>query len=189
MEVPALSNCERIDIPGIGSLESFDTDGLRSLLRSYPDIPDLREKTLRYPGHASLMEVFREAGFLSPEPLSVGDCTVRPIDLTSQLLFPHWQLRESDEEFTVMRVRIEGYDHSDRRQSHQWDLLDRTDFAHRDSSMARTTGFACNAAAALILAGGLEPGLWFPERLAEDSRRFEFLLDYQRERGVNYRRS
>ncbi len=70
--VPALSNRERVAFPGVGTLESFDTDGLRSLLQSYPAIPTMREKTLRYPGHAALMEVFREAGFFSSKAVSVA---------------------------------------------------------------------------------------------------------------------
>ena len=189
IEVPALSNRERACFAEIGTLESFDTDGLRSLLPNYPNIPNMRERTLRYPGHAALMEVFRETGFLSAEPVRVGGTAVRPIDLTSQLLFSHWQLREEDEEFTVMRVSVEGRNRAGQPETCRWELLDRTDLERRDSSMARTTGFACNAAVNLVLAGKVEPGLWFPEKLAEDRERFECLLEYQRERGVNYVRT
>jgi saccharopine dehydrogenase-like NADP-dependent oxidoreductase len=189
VSVPALSNREKLDFPGIGTLESFDTDGLRSLLKSYPEIPNMVEKTLRYPGHAALMEILRESGFFSTETVAVGDAKVRPLDVTSRLLFPHWQLTEADDEFTVMRVLIEGTNSAGDRETAQWDLLDHTDHQRSDSSMARTTGFACNAAVNLLLEGGLEPGLWFPEKIAEDRSRFDFLLGYQQRRGINYRRS
>ncbi len=88
-----------------------------------------------------------------------------------------------------MRVIVEGTNHAGKPESVQWDLLDHTDHERRDSSMARTTGFACNAAVNLLLRGDVEPGLWFPEKVAEDRSRFDFLLDYQQQRGINYRRS
>ena len=54
---PALSDVELIDFPGLGSLEAFNTDGLRTLLRTN-DVPDLKEKTLRYPGHCDQVAAF-----------------------------------------------------------------------------------------------------------------------------------
>jgi lysine 6-dehydrogenase len=57
----ALSEPERMDFPGIGTLEAFNTDGLRSLVHTLK-VPFMKEKTLRYPGHIQLMEAFRETG-------------------------------------------------------------------------------------------------------------------------------
>ena len=33
---------------------------------------------------------------------------IRPIDLTSKLLFPKWQLKKGEKDFTVMRIHING---------------------------------------------------------------------------------
>jgi len=59
---PALSDPDHVYFKGIGTLESFNTDGLRTLLKTM-NIPNMKEKTLRYPGHIHLMKVLIETGF------------------------------------------------------------------------------------------------------------------------------
>ena len=106
---PALSELELLDFPGVGTLEAFNTDGLRTL-RHTLRLPFMKEKTLRYPGHANLMRVFRESGFFGAEPVDVGGQAVRPVDLTSRLLFAQWRPADAaeQEDFTVMQVVVEG---------------------------------------------------------------------------------
>jgi len=109
----ALSDPELIDFDGIGTLEAFNTDGLRTLIHTMPHIPDMKEKTLRYPGHIEYIRVLRACGFFSGEKVRVDDGTeVAPLALTSKLLFDQWRLGDEEEEFTVMRVTIEGTDES-----------------------------------------------------------------------------
>ncbi|MBI3179719.1 MAG: saccharopine dehydrogenase NADP-binding domain-containing protein, partial [Deltaproteobacteria bacterium] len=48
--VPALTGLETLAFAGIGELEAFFTDGLRTLL-SVGDVEEMIEKTLRWPGH------------------------------------------------------------------------------------------------------------------------------------------
>jgi lysine 6-dehydrogenase len=88
---PALSEIELRDFPQVGTLEAFNTDGLRTLARTM-DVPFMKEKTLRYPGHANLMRVFRESGFLDTTPVEVDGVAVTPIRLTAKLLFDQWRL-------------------------------------------------------------------------------------------------
>ena len=94
---PALSEVEMVDIPPIGTLEAFNTDGLRSLRRTMK-IPFMKEKTLRYPGHANLMRVFRDSGFFEREPILVDGQSVSPLAVTSRLLFEQWRLAEGEED-------------------------------------------------------------------------------------------
>jgi lysine 6-dehydrogenase len=82
IEKPALSDLELVNLPQIGTLEAFNTDGLRSLLYTIK-IPFMKEKTLRYPGHVEKMRVLRETGFFSDTPIEVGGARVSPIDFTS----------------------------------------------------------------------------------------------------------
>lgn len=186
---PALSGAELVDVPGIGTLEAFLTDGLRTLLQSY-DVPCMRERTLRYPGHARLMQALRDSGFFSSSPIHIGDVEVAPLEVTSRLLFPVWKLEEGDPEFTVMKVVVGGESAEGQDQIWTWWLNDRPDPRMGVSSMARTTGFACSAAVHLLLEGRLPgPGVVPPERVGEDPDCFRFLLDYQAERGVVYRSS
>jgi len=85
----ALSECVLVDLPKIGTLEAFNTDGLRTLCDTL-DVPFMRERTLRYPGHAEKMRCLRDAGFFSEEPIQLGDSEVRPIDMTAKILIDSW---------------------------------------------------------------------------------------------------
>jgi len=181
--MPALSEAELVDLPGVGTLEAFNTDGLRSLIRTIP-CPDMKELTLRYPGHIGLMRVLRESGFFSSQPLEVQGVSVAPLDLTTKLLFPLWELQPGEEEFTVLRVQCTGTVGAV-RQRHTWDLLDRGDPASGHSSMARTTAFPCAIVARLLLAGEIpEPGVFPPEHLGGQASLTAELFAGLAERGV-----
>ena len=162
VEREALSEPELIDVPGVGTLEAFNTDGLRSLLDTIR-APDVREKTLRWPGHIDKIRVLRAMGLLGTEAIRAGGVSVRPIDVTAKLLFPQWQLRAGEEEFTVLRVEVVGRKEG-RLVRRIWDLLDRTDRATGDTSMARTTGFPAAIVARMVAKGELRsPGVHPPE--------------------------
>jgi saccharopine dehydrogenase-like NADP-dependent oxidoreductase len=182
---PALSDAELLEFPGIGTLEAFNTDGLRTLATTL-ELPNMKEKTLRYPGHIQKMAVLRESGFFGEEPVDVGGHPVRPIDLTARLLFPLWQLPEGEADLTVMKVIVEG-ERDGEPVRLGWDLHDRYDETTGVHSMARTTGYTATAVARLIAAGHFDrPGITPPERLGEDPTCVAFVLDRLRERGVVY---
>jgi saccharopine dehydrogenase-like NADP-dependent oxidoreductase len=182
---PALSECEFIDFEGIGTLEAFNTDGLRTLLNM--DIPDMAEKTLRYPGHVDLMKGFRDAGFFSSDEIEVNGVKVKPVDVAGKILFPQWKYEEGEEDFTVMRVIVEG-EEKGKKKRYTYDLLDRYSRETKTSSMARTTGYTATAAASLVLNGQYKKkGIISPEMLGEDETAFSFILSYLKNRKVNYK--
>jgi len=186
---PALTDPELVQFEGIGTLEALNTDGLRTLLRM-KGVPNMKEKTLRYPGHGRLMEALRESGFLSSEAVEVPGGSVRPIDVTATLLFPLWALEEGEQEFTVMRVTVEGEAADGENERIVWELLDRTDPTTGATSMSRTTGYACTAAVHLLAEGRFtRKGVTPPEVVGAERECFDFLLAYQAERGVVYRRA
>ncbi len=180
---PALSEVETLDFPGLGTLEAFNTDGLRSLLRTL-NAPFMKEKTLRYPGHAELMRVFRESGFFGEEPVDIEGRSVRPLDVTSKLLFDRWRLPEGEEDLTVMRVVMEGGKDGTANR-HTFELLDRFDPATLTTSMARTTGYTC-AIIVRQLAGAMftQKGICPPEFVGGDPACFGHLLAELERRGV-----
>ena len=90
---PALSDAEFLDFPNIGTLEAFNSDGLRTLAETI-DAPNMKEKTLRYPGHIEKMAVLRESGFFNKEEIDIKGIKISPLEFTSKLLFPKWQLKE-----------------------------------------------------------------------------------------------
>lgn len=186
---PALSDPELVRFPGCGTLEAWNSDGLRSLLRTMPDIPDMKEKTLRWPGHIEKARILRDSGFFSRDPVEVNGSMVSPLQMTEKVLFTerNWKLRDDEREFTVMRIEIEGTENG-REARYVWELYDEYCPRTRTSSMARTTGYACTAAVNAVASGlysrkGVSPA----ECLGADESCFRFMLDYMSERDVVYR--
>lgn len=184
VEKPALSDPELIDFSRAGTLEGFNTDGLRTLLHTL-DIPFMKEKTLRYPGHAELMRVFRETGFFGKDPVAVGDIEVRPLDVASRLLFAKWKFAEGEEDFTIMRVVVDGWK-SDEPMRYTYDLFDEYDRSSNTSSMARTTAFPCTILARMLARGELgEAGVYPLELLASREGLYDMVTRELAVRGVH----
>jgi len=183
----AMSDREIIRFPEVGDLEAFNTDGLRSLTETMAHIPDMKEKTLRYPGHIDLIIALKEAGFFNTDPLRINDTDITPLEFTSRLLVNEWKLGPEEEEFTVMKVIIKGLKNG-KPSTVEYDLLDRFDKASKLSSMARTTGYTCTAAVNLILKNMFrEKGVFPPELVGKDKKCFDFVLDYLSQRKVNWK--
>lgn len=184
---PALSDPEHVTFAGIGTLEAFLTDGSRTLLRTL-EVPDLVEKTLRWPGHIERIRVLRETGFLDDAPVRVGEAEVAPRAVTETILSRAWRLPDGDEEFTVLRVEVEGV-RAGARTRIAYDLLDRTDRVTGATSMARTTGFPCAVVARLLARGAwTRPGIAPPEFLGRDAAVTGTILEELSRRGVSIER-
>lgn len=182
---PALSEREKMHFDKAGELEAFNTDGLRSLLFTMDHIPDMKEKTLRYPGHIDLIISLQQAGFFETTPMHINGTSISPLDFTSKLLVNEWKLGEEEEEFTVMKVIVKGED-----KTVEYDLYDEYDPVTKTSSMARTTGYTCTAAVNLITQGLFtEKGVFPPELIGNRKECFDFVLAYLKERNVNWKRS
>jgi saccharopine dehydrogenase-like NADP-dependent oxidoreductase len=181
-----LSEPELLDFPGVGTLEAFNTDGLRSLASTLP-APFMKEKTLRWPGHAELMRVLRDSGFFSLDPVEVAGQKVRPRDLTAALLFPRWTFEEGEADLTVMRVRVVGRENGERR-AHAWDLVDRFHEGTGIRSMSRTTGYVATSVVRLIARGAFrQPGVHAPETLGARPGLLDDVLADLGARGVRCR--
>ena len=164
--MPALSEPELMNFEGIGTLEAFNSDGLRSLAKTIKG-EYMIEKTLRYPGHIEIMRILRETGFFDAKPINVDGHQIKPIDFTSKLLFPKWKLKEGEADITIMKVIVEGkVDAKTKR--FEYDLYDEYDAASGVHSMARTTGYTATMALRM-LASGLyqQKGVSAPELLVE----------------------
>ena len=128
-----------------------------------------------------IFESVKESGFFSYDEIEVDGKMIRPIDVTAKLLFPIWEMKEGDKDFTIMRIIIKGTENGNEVTYH-YNLLDR--YKGDTISMARTTGFTCTAVANLVVNGDYKRiGISPPEYLGEH---FNFVKDYLKERGVNY---
>jgi len=182
----ALSDPELLNFPGIGTLEAFNSDGLRTLATTIKG-DYMIEKTLRYKGHIEKMAVLRDTGFFDKEPISINGVMISPLEFTARLLFPKWKLQEGEEDLTVMQVITEGLKDGVRHR-YTWNLHDRFDQETGIHSMARTTGYTATMAARM-LAQGLytHKGVSAPEFLGKDPKIVSFLLEGLRRRGVVYK--
>jgi saccharopine dehydrogenase-like NADP-dependent oxidoreductase len=186
--LPALCEKELVEIEGVGTLEAFSSDGLRSLTQTI-DAPDMEEKTMRYPGHARLMEIMRDAGFFSQEEIKVDGKMIRPLDLSSALLFPQWKLEEGEVDITVMKIIVSG-EVAGRKKTITYDLYDEYDPESGIHSMARTTGYTATITARMVLNGMYDHiGVSPPEYLGRKPECVEFLFEEFEKRGIFYKKS
>jgi lysine 6-dehydrogenase len=183
----ALTDCEYIEFDKVGTLESFNSDGLRSIIFTMPHIKDMKEKTLRYPGHVEYVKVLKESGFFSTEAIEVNGQKIAPLDFTSKVLFNEWKLGETEEELTVMRVTVKGTNAQGKEETVVYNLHDEFCPKTNTSSMARTTGYTATAAANMFLEGLFqEKGVFPPELVGKHEACFNYFIKYLEERGVVY---
>ena len=183
---PAMSDVEHIEMQNLGTLEAFNSDGLRSIIFTMPHIPNKKEKTLRYPGHIEKITALRDSGFFSTEPIKINGVDIKPLDFTSKILFNEWKLGETESEITVMRITLRGTESGVLKQI-EYHLHDEYHSATKTSSMARTTGYTATAAVNLILEGQFnEQGVFPPELVGKHESCFNYFINYLKERNVMY---
>jgi len=181
---PALTDVELVTFPGLGSLEAFNTDGLRSLLRT-SRTPHMVQKTMRYPGHAVRMRILRDAGFFSTQEIQAASGTVVPRDVAEALLFNAWRFEEGEPDLTVMRIVIEGR-LAGKGVRHTLNLLDYYNPDTETSSIARTTGYTCTGMVRLVAEGlWTEPGLAPPEVVGRNAECFDAVVNHLEARGIH----
>ena len=185
IEKEALTDLETKEFPVVGQLEAFNSDGLRSLIKTI-ECPNMIEKTLRYPGYVDKIAALKDSGFFREEKTEVDGKMISPLEFTSKLLFDSWKLNEGDEDITVMQVIAEGIK-GDNKLQMQWDLYDEYDPNRKAHSMARTTGYTATMGVRM-LANKLftESGVFAPEMLGKDEKIVDFILKGLAERGIIY---
>ena len=185
----ALSDVELIEFEKVGTLESFNSDGLRSLIFTMPQIPNMKEKTLRYPGHVEYISVLKESGFFDQKPIEINGVTISPIEFTSKILFNDWKLGATEEELTVMKISITGFNTNGKIEEIIYTLYDEYDSDTQTSSMARTTGYTATAAVNLIIENlFIEKGVFPPELVGKHNACLQFVINYLKDRNVIYKK-
>lgn len=179
----ALSEIENKNFPKVGSLEAFNTDGLRSLAKTL-NIPFMKEKTMRYPGHAKIMKLFKECGFFGNLPIEINGKKIKPITFFSKLIIDKWKLKEGEEDFIIMQINIEGIKNNS-NVKYQFDLYDEYDKEKQTTSMARTTGYTATIIARQFLNGSIQQkGICPPENIGRISGCYENLLEEYTKRDI-----
>ena len=157
--VDAMSGREIVDIVKDGELyrlESFYTDGLRSLLINNNGVPNMSEKTMRWPGH---LDAIKDELAIDKDMLIAHikqDCKVNSPDVLVM------KISSTHGETTMVTLSDE-----------------------KMSAMARTTAQACYTFASLITSKTLnKTGVLPPELLADDDDVYRFVLDQMADLGV-----
>jgi lysine 6-dehydrogenase len=182
----ALSEAELLNFDRVGTLEAFNSDGLRSLVKTIK-ANYMAEKTLRYPGHIDYIKVLKSSGFFDTEAIELQGQSIVPLEFTKKMLFSKWLLAAGEEDITVMKIIVKGQKAGQAR-SFTYELYDESDVVSGIHSMARTTGYAATVALRLIDAGlWNKPGIHAPEFVGRERASIDFMLKGLRERGVVYK--
>ena len=167
VELPVFSETLPEAIPGVGVMEAFLSDGLRTLITTLPGVRDMEEKTLRWPGHVEALKPLLASGRFFEE--FRAKCVVDPpVDLVALVVRARW---------------ADG-----RRQSYT--MVDRYDAKAHLTAMARTTAFTTSVVAQLAAQGGMPAaGVLPPERIAKNPDAVRFVIDAMARRGVRFTES
>jgi len=182
-EVEALSELEEIEFPGVGKLEAFYTDGLRTLMYTIDKPDEMWEKTLRYPGHAERIKMLRALGFFDESPVSVNGTRISPRKLTATLLTQKLQ-RPENKDIVALRVEVSGIEKC-KKTKYRYHLLDFYDEKHNVTAMARTTAYPASIAARLLLGKAIkDKGLVPVEKIGMHNELFRTFIDELEKRNV-----
>lgn len=186
--VDALSGRGQLSFPGVGKLEYFITDGLGSLPRSYPKTKEMHELTLRYPGHAEMMNTLRVLGFFERDPIRVFGAELIPREISTELLRKAMS-SGSPEDFLALRVDVKGIVRG-KKIGLRYQLLDHYNRRSGVSAMSRTTAYPCTSIALLVGLGKVrKTGVIAPENITQDQEQFRFVLARLNKHGVRVRMS
>jgi lysine 6-dehydrogenase len=181
-QVRALSERVSVRFPEpVGELEAFHTAGGLSTMpfRYEGKIPTMEYKTLRYPGHAHIMEAIRELGLLSLDPVDVKGMKVVPRDVVVATIGPKLR-KPAGRDLVALRVIVTGTKNGAPR-TLSWELVDRYDEEHGISAMMRTTGYSLSITGQMQARGEITPaGVHTPDESIPPQRYIEELA----KRGV-----
>jgi lysine 6-dehydrogenase len=187
IKMPALSEAETVSFFSYdkGEFEAFLTDGLSTLLESFPDVPNMEEKTVRWKNHTEKLLLLRDLGLLSHERIKLAEngIEIAPSDVLAVLFRDRLKFTERDRDITLMKVEVVGTKDGKKFRYIQ-EMVDRYDESSHVTSMARTTGFTCSVVAE-ILARKMysETGFFAPEKAIKGDY-YNTLLEGLSRRGI-----
>jgi lysine 6-dehydrogenase len=180
--VKALSEREPVKFD-FAELEAFHTaGGLSAMATRYEGkIPTMEYKTLRYPGHAELMESIRDLGLLDNEPVDVKGVKVVPRDVFIAQVQPKLRKPEG-RDLVALRVIVKGMK-AGKPATRTFELVDKYDEKNGISAMMRTTGYSLSITGLMQVRREVPAGVLTPDE-AIDPRKY---IDELAKRGVMIR--
>jgi lysine 6-dehydrogenase len=184
IEVDALEGVELLDVPDIGILEAFYTDGLRTLLHSFPTVTNMWEKTLRYPGHREKIKLLKDLGLFSNSPITINGTTITPRSITQHLL-RKTLTRPDIQDILTMHIKMHGH-RGQQQQHYSCYLQTQYDETQGLTAMARTTAYTASIIVQLVANSDIRlRGVVPPERLGMLEPIFNKIMTGLKDRHIN----
>ena len=146
--IEPLTEVEAFHMDGFPQLEAFHTSGGTSTMPEtfQGQVGECFEKTLRYPGHVSMLRSLYDLGLFSSEKRQIAGATLSPRQMMSSLLVE--KLSGDEPELTIMRIEAH---HGDVVAC--FSMMDYTDKATGLTSMMRTTAWPASIVLQMMVDG------------------------------------
>jgi len=182
-KVEPLTGLEKIEFPGVGELEAFFTDGLRTLPHTIKGVEEMWEKTLRYTGHAEKIRLLKALGLFDETRISVDKLQVSPRKVVTRLIAQRLSRPEIGD-IVALSVEVTGL-RQGKKKTYRFSLLDKHDKKRKITAMARTTAFPASIVARMLLEHAVrEKGVVPPEKIGMDGRLFDRFEKELKDRNV-----
>lgn len=181
VEVPSLSEVERIYFEKFGPLEAFHTSGGTSTLpNSFPYLETLEYKTIRYPGHAEKFKLLVDLNLTRADyEVELNGQKIKPRDVFLRTLDPIVDLKDKDD-VVLLRVQVSGVK-DEQTSSYEYEMATYKDRVNQVTAMARATANTISVVAQMIGDQRIsEKGVYPPEKIVPGDLYMEEML----KRGV-----
>ncbi|WP_409275877.1 saccharopine dehydrogenase family protein [Neobacillus sp. SCS-31] len=166
IEVPSLSEIEKIYFEKFGPLEAFHTSGGTSTLpHSYPYLDELEYKTIRYPRHAEKFKLLVDLNLTRKDyEVEIKGQQVKPRDVLLKVLAPIVDLKDKDD-VVLLRVIVSG-EKNGVKTTYEYEMTTFKDRINNVTAMARATANTISVVAQMIGNGTIDKkGVHPPEQI------------------------
>ncbi len=158
VKIDTLTEVEDLVVDELGQMEAFVTSGGTSTApyTFHGKVRDYEYKTIRFPGHAHLMKIFKDFGFWNESEINVRATKVVPKEVFNAVFGPELAKFEDLDQCAVRAVGL-GV-RAGRPTRIQIDIFDRQDPHTGFTSMERLTGFSMSIIAQEVVNGRVAKG-------------------------------
>jgi saccharopine dehydrogenase-like NADP-dependent oxidoreductase len=145
----------KVDMEGLGTMEAYyngDAVKFLDILQIADTVTDTGRYSLRWPGHSAFWKKMVDLGFLSEDPIAVGENKVSPRQFVHDLLSPQLQYQPTERDVAGLRIEVVGLMDGKRKRL-IYQMIDRRDLETGLLAMQRTVGYTASIGAQMILKG------------------------------------
>jgi saccharopine dehydrogenase-like NADP-dependent oxidoreductase len=182
VNLEALSGIEKLKVPKVDRLECFYTDGLRTLIKTFENIRNMEEKTIRYQGHAELLKTILNYGFLSDQDNPFTNRKIQPKAFVLDFLRKELSMGD-DFDLSILLIDVMS-----KKKTRRYSCIDYYDKKNKITSMARMTAYSGSIITQCIK-DYPEYGVIAPEYLGMNKKICAFIKKEIAKRGIKVKTS